>query len=158
MPSQLLLIWWRHQMGIFSALLPICAGNSPVSGEFPAQRPVTPSFDVFFDLRLFKRLSKHSQGWWFDTHSAHYDVIVRNLNVFISNGAHIPGGISRTRWPRKKCLYYVVSRVCCPTKNVILMLCITSINTGTGYLSRILLRNLITHLIWILLNATLFLM
>ena len=45
-------------METFSALLAICAGNSPVSGEFPAQRPVTRSFDVFFDLRLNKRLSK----------------------------------------------------------------------------------------------------
>ena len=50
--------WWRHQMETFSALLAICAGNSPVSGEFPAQRPVTQSFDVFFDLCLIKRLSK----------------------------------------------------------------------------------------------------
>ena len=47
---------WRHQMEIFSALLAICAWNSPVTGEFPAQRPVTQSFDVFFDLRLDKRL------------------------------------------------------------------------------------------------------
>ena len=52
---------------IFSALLAICAGNSPVPGEFPAQRPVTRSFDVFFDLRLNKRLSKQSWGWWFET-------------------------------------------------------------------------------------------
>ena len=44
--------WRRHQMETFSALLAICAGNSPVPGEFPAQRPVTRSFDVFFDLRL----------------------------------------------------------------------------------------------------------
>ena len=58
---------WRHQMETFSALLAICAGNSPVSGEFPAQRPVTRSFDVFFDVRLIKRLSKHSRGWWFET-------------------------------------------------------------------------------------------
>ena len=42
--------WWRHQMEAFSALLAICAGNSPVSGEFPAQRPVTRGFDAFFDL------------------------------------------------------------------------------------------------------------
>ena len=49
--------WWRHQMETFSASLAICAGNSPVPGEFPAQRPVTRSFDVFFDLRLNKRLS-----------------------------------------------------------------------------------------------------
>ena len=39
-------------MDTFSALLTLCAGNSPVTGEFPAQRPVTQSFDVFFDLRL----------------------------------------------------------------------------------------------------------
>ena len=59
--------WWRHQMEAFSALLAICAGNSPVPGEFPAQRPVTRSFDVFFDLRLNKQLSKQSWGWWFET-------------------------------------------------------------------------------------------
>ena len=51
----------------FSALLAICAGNSPVTGEFPAQRPVTRSFDFFFDMRLNKRLSKQSWGWWFET-------------------------------------------------------------------------------------------
>ena len=45
-------------METFSALLAICAGNSSVPGEFPAQRPVTRSFGVFFDLRLNKRLSK----------------------------------------------------------------------------------------------------
>ena len=59
------IIWWRHQMETFSALLAICAGNSP--GEFPAQRTVTRSFDVFFDLRLNQRLSKQSWGWWFET-------------------------------------------------------------------------------------------
>ena len=54
-------------MEAFSALLAICEGNSPVPGEFPAQRPVTRRFDVFFDLRLNKRLSKQSWGWWFET-------------------------------------------------------------------------------------------
>ena len=62
-----LMTWWRHQMETFSALLAICAGNSAVAGEFPAQRPVTRSFDVFFDLRLNKRLSKQWWGWWFET-------------------------------------------------------------------------------------------
>ena len=61
--------WWRHQMETFAALLALCAGNSPVTGEFPAQRPVTRSFDVFFNLRLNKRLSKQSWGWWFETPS-----------------------------------------------------------------------------------------
>ena len=47
-----------------SALL---AGNSLVTGEFPAQRLVTRGFDVFFDLRLNQRLSKQSWVWWFGT-------------------------------------------------------------------------------------------
>ena len=49
---------WRHQMETFSALLALCAGNAPVTGEFPSQRSVTRSFDVFIHR-----------------HRAHYDVI-----------------------------------------------------------------------------------
>ena len=56
-------------METFSASLAICAENSPVPGEFPAQRPETRSFDVFLDLRLNKRLSKQSWGCWFETPS-----------------------------------------------------------------------------------------
>ena len=41
-------------------------GNSPVTGKFPSQRPVTRSFDVFFYLRLNKRMSKQWWGWWFE--------------------------------------------------------------------------------------------
>ena len=61
------LSWWRHQMETFSALLAICAGNSPVPGEFLAKMPVARSFDVFFDLGLNKRLRKQSWSWWFET-------------------------------------------------------------------------------------------
>ena len=61
-------VWWR-QMETFSALLAICVGNSPVRGEFRAQRPVTRSLDAFFDLRPNIRLSKQSWGWWFETTS-----------------------------------------------------------------------------------------
>ena len=56
-------------METFSALLALCARNSPVTGIFPAQRPVTRSFGVFFDLRLDKRLSKQSWRGWFETPS-----------------------------------------------------------------------------------------
>ena len=84
--------WWRHQMETFSALLAICAGNSPVPGEFPAQRPVSRSFDVFLDLRLNKRLSKQSWGWWFETLSRplwrhrneniwHHFILIQCVNV-----------------------------------------------------------------------------
>ena len=68
-------------METFSALLAIRAGNSPVPGEFPAQKPVTRGFDVLFDLRPNKRLSKQSRGWWFVTPSRplwrHRNVAVR---------------------------------------------------------------------------------
>ena len=59
--------WWRHQMKTLSSLLAICVENSPVTGEFPAQRPVTRSFDVFFDMRLNKPLNKQWWGCWFET-------------------------------------------------------------------------------------------
>ena len=94
-------------METFSALLAICAGNSPVHGEFPAQRPVTRSFDVFFDLRLNKRFSKQTWGWWSETPSSslwrHRNAIrithwltqfqiLWTLHIFLSRancGAHI---------------------------------------------------------------------
>ena len=53
---------------IFGVTGPLC-GEFTGPGEFPTQRPVTQSFDVFFDLRLNKRLSKQPWGWWFETPS-----------------------------------------------------------------------------------------
>ena len=50
--------WWRHELETFFALLAL--------GELPSQRPVTRSVDVFFDLRLNKRLSKPSRRRWFE--------------------------------------------------------------------------------------------
>ena len=58
--------WWCHQMETFSMLLALCAQNLLVTGEFPAPRPVTRSFDVLFDLHLNKLLSKPSRCWWFE--------------------------------------------------------------------------------------------
>ena len=51
---------------IFRVTGPFC-GEFTGPGEFPTQRPVTRSFDVYFDLRLNKRLCKQSWGWWFET-------------------------------------------------------------------------------------------
>ena len=50
---------------IFRVTGPLC-GEFTVPGEFPTPRPVTRSFDVFFDLRLNKWLSKQPWGWWFE--------------------------------------------------------------------------------------------
>ena len=65
----IVIAWWRHQMETFSALLGLYVGNSPVTGEFPSQRPVTWSFDVFVDLCQHNRLSKQSRRWWFERES-----------------------------------------------------------------------------------------
>ena len=68
--------WWHHQMETFSALLAICAGNSPVTGEFPAQRPVTRAL-------MFSLISAGMNDWVnkqeagdLRRHCAHYDVTV----------------------------------------------------------------------------------
>ena len=98
--------WWRHQIETFSALLSLCAGNSPVTGEFTAQRPVTQSFDVFFDLCLNERLSKKSWGWWFETPSCPLWRHCNAINACMYRCEHI--------WP-SICRYaylYVYPNVC----------------------------------------------
>ena len=80
-------------MKTFYALLALCAGISPVTGEFPSQRPVTWSFDVFFHLRLIKRLSTQSRRRWFEAQCTakrmhnwwHYDDATWE---FLSNCVH----------------------------------------------------------------------
>ena len=68
-------------METFSVLLALCEGNPPVTGGFPSQRPVTRSFEVFFDVRPNKRLRKQSR-----LHGANYGVtvmvIVCNFTIF----------------------------------------------------------------------------
>ena len=63
--------WCRHQMETFSALSALCAGNSQVTGEFPSQRPVTQSFDVFSFLicAWLHGFKSKSWGWWLETPS-----------------------------------------------------------------------------------------
>ena len=83
--------WWRHQMELFSALLDICAGYSPVPGEFPTQRPVTRSFGDFFDLRLNIGLSKQPGSWWFQTQS---HPLCRHCNGILTKELRIDEGLS----------------------------------------------------------------
>ena len=96
-------------MDIFSELLAFGAGNPPVPGESPAQRPVSRSFDVFFDLPLNKQLSKQSRGRWFETPSRSLwrqrnddifmvislalvqldDCLIANVAILTNDGIHI---------------------------------------------------------------------
>ena len=85
--------WWRHQMETFSALLAICAGNSPVSGEFPAQRPATRSFDVFFDLRLINGWVNNREAGDLRQHRAHYRA------QLLTTSAHLITSYGLTNWP-----------------------------------------------------------
>ena len=71
-------------METFSALLAICAGNSPVPpvpGEFPAQRPVSRNFDVFFDLRPNNCWVNNREAGDLRRNFTHYDVIVMHMVV-----------------------------------------------------------------------------
>ena len=77
---------WCHRMETFSTLRAICAGNSPVTSEFPPQRPVARNFNVFFDLRPNERLSKQSWVWWFEMPSCPWGPhcnVLSFTNVFI---------------------------------------------------------------------------
>ena len=78
--------WWRNQIGTLSALLALCAGNSPVTGEVPSQRPLTQSFDVFIDRCLNKRLIKQSWAGYLGRNRAHYDVTVMNIEQHRRDG------------------------------------------------------------------------
>ena len=77
--------WRRYQMEIFSALLALCEGNSPNTGEFPSQKPVTWIFDVFSDLRLNIRLSTQSRRRWFQTPLRPFYVGVMRFNEVYFN-------------------------------------------------------------------------
>ena len=69
-------------METFSALLAICAGNSPVTGEFPAQRPVTRSFDVFLIGVWINGWVNNREAGDLKRYRAHYDVIVMRRQAY----------------------------------------------------------------------------
>ena len=61
--------WWRHQIETFSAVQALYEGYPPVTGGSPHKKTVMQIFDIFFDLRLNKRLKIQSIRWWFETPS-----------------------------------------------------------------------------------------
>ena len=73
--------WWRHQMETFSALLALCVGNSPVTGEFPAQKPVTRSFDVSLIWAWINIWENNREAGELRRYRAHYDAIVMIIVV-----------------------------------------------------------------------------
>ena len=73
-----------HRMETFSALQALCAGNSPVTVEFPAQRPVTRGFDVFWNLRLNNGWVNNREAGDLRHYRAHYDVTVKTELTLLS--------------------------------------------------------------------------
>ena len=68
--------WWCHQMETFTALLALCAGNSSVTGEFPLQRPVTQSCDIFLICAWINAWVNSSEAGDLRRNRAHFYVIV----------------------------------------------------------------------------------
>ena len=81
-------------METFSALLAICAVNSPVIGEFPAHRPVTRSFDVFFICAWINGWVNSREAGDLRRHGAHYDITVMRLTwqLLLSHPYYIRDG------------------------------------------------------------------
>ena len=83
--------WWRHQMETFSASLAICAGNSPVSGEFPNK-------GQWRGALIFSLICAWINGWVNNREAgnlrrfrAHYDVsVMGKLNYLPTQLIH-PG-------------------------------------------------------------------
>ena len=100
--------WWRHQMETFSALLALCAGNSPITGEFPSQRPLTRSFDFSLICAWINGWVNSRKAGNFGRHRAHYDVTVMSMG---SGNPGLPGAnAGQSVWQNEvyaKC--YIVS-------------------------------------------------
>ena len=83
-------------METFSTLLAICAGNSPVTGEFLSQRPVTQSFHIFVAMRMTTRLSKQSHWLW--RHCNGYLLLVQSMIFLYWIFFALPGGGGGRGW------------------------------------------------------------
>ena len=96
--------WWRHQMETFSALLAICAGNSPVPSEIPAKGQWRGDSVFYLNLCLNKWLRKQSWCWWFETLSRQ---LWRNCNDAIINSTSVMGW---SRWEGKSLFNEILTR------------------------------------------------
>ena len=99
--------WWRHQMELFSALLALCDWTPSVTRGFTPQRPVTKNLNVFFDLRLNKRMIKQSRRRWFETLSCS---LWRHCNVLVQSSL-ISQNVT-TKITAKMCPWRLIERAC----------------------------------------------
>ena len=85
--ESMLMMMTSSNGNIFRVSGPLC-GEFTGPGEFLAQRPVTRSFDVFFDLRPNKWLSKQPRWWWFETISWSLWCQCNVINIYVTMWQH----------------------------------------------------------------------
>ena len=91
-PNVSLWTWWRHQMDAFSALLAFCAGNSPVTGEFPHKGQWRGA--LIFSLIWINAWVNNGEAGNLRSHRAHYDVIVMTCKKLLFSGTFVNKNIS----------------------------------------------------------------
>ena len=89
--------WWRYQVETFFALPALSVGKSPVTGEYPFTKPVTRSFDVFFDMCLKNGQVYNREVRDLRRHRAHYDVTVMTIGQRIKCENHVLGSLCQGR-------------------------------------------------------------
>ena len=101
--------WWRHQMKTFSVLLALCAGNSPVTGEFPSLRPVTQSSDLSLICAWINGWVNNRKAGDLRRHRAHYDVTVMSMgsgNLGLPR-ANAGQGVAMTKRSVRKMIHFL---------------------------------------------------
>ena len=93
-------IKWKH----FPHYWPFVRWNSPVAGEFPAQRPMTHSFDVFFICAWINGWINNREAGDLRHHRAHYDV-----TVMVAQGERIKGTIGEDMSCLRKACFHVMT-------------------------------------------------
>ena len=79
--SRLVSTWWRNRMETFSALRALCGGNSPVTGEFPSQRPVPRALMVSSICAWTNGWVNNRDAGDLRSHRAQYDVTVMSQKI-----------------------------------------------------------------------------
>ena len=79
--------WWSHQMETFSALLVNCAGNSPVTGEFPHKRQWRGASMFSLICAWINGLVNNREAGDLRRHPAHYDVSVMSFHISMEGNA-----------------------------------------------------------------------
>ena len=90
--------WWRHQMETFSSLLAFWAGNSPVTGAFPAQRPVTRSLIFSLIWAWINDWVNNREAGDLRRHRGHYDVTIMNTRSPCSLAWFRMDGLAKPAW------------------------------------------------------------